>query len=56
MVFTWPGIDINVTPEIEVPIIPNATRNHGEFRFAVKKVWLSFFFEVSLAMIRSSMI
>ena len=34
---TSPGTEINVTPEREVPIIPNATKNQGEDLFALKK-------------------
>lgn len=38
--FTHPGTDINVTPESEAPIIPNATKYHGDELFALKKVLL----------------
>jgi hypothetical protein len=34
---THPGTDINVTPDREVPIIPKATTNHGDFLFPRKK-------------------
>jgi len=37
---------MNVTPEIEVPIIPKATKYHGDFLCAVKKVALSDFLPV----------
>jgi hypothetical protein len=39
-------MEINVTPEREVPIIPKATKYQGEVRLAVKKVSLSDFREV----------
>jgi hypothetical protein len=29
---------MNVTPDKDEPIIPNATRYHGDWRFAVKNV------------------
>jgi len=38
-----PGIDTNVTPDSEVPIIPKATTYHGEERLARKKVSESVF-------------
>jgi hypothetical protein len=38
---TFPGTEIKVTPESEVPIIPKATKYHLEFRLARKKVLLS---------------
>tara|TARA_Y100000996_G_scaffold318297_1_gene254428 strand:+ start:131 stop:298 length:168 start_codon:yes stop_codon:yes gene_type:complete len=34
---TSPGIEINVTPESEVPIIPKATKYQGDDLFALKK-------------------
>ena len=34
---TSPGTDIKVTPDKEVPIIPKATKYHGEDLFALKK-------------------
>jgi len=51
---TQPGTDINVTPESDVPIIPNATTNHGDFRFALKKVWLVAPFEVIKAILNNN--
>ena len=54
--FTCPGMEINVTPEIEVPIMPKATRNQGEVLLAVKKVWLSFFLDVTLAIMSKRII
>jgi hypothetical protein len=38
---TFPGTEIKVTPESEVPIIPKATKYHLEFLLARKKVLLS---------------
>ena len=40
MWLTIPGTETNVTPEIDAPIIPNATIYHGERLFAKKKVAL----------------
>jgi hypothetical protein len=37
---------MNVTPDSEAPIIPNATRYHGDWRLPVKKVFVSAPFEV----------
>ena len=48
MLPTSPGTDINVTPESDVPIIPKATRYHGDDLFALKKSLKLEFFEVSL--------
>ena len=50
---TTPGIDINVTPEMEAPIMPNATRYHLLFLDARKKLELSLFFPVIHAMTSS---
>ena len=44
---THPGIEINVTPLNEAPIIPKATKNQGDFLFPLKNVSLSLFFEVN---------
>ena len=38
--------ETNVTPESEAPIIPKATRNHGDCLLAVKKVLVSAPFDV----------
>ena len=38
---TSPGTDIKVTPESAAPTIPNATKYHGDFRFAVKNACVS---------------
>lgn len=35
-----PGTEIKVTPESEAPIIPKATRYHGDELLALKKVSL----------------
>ena len=35
-----PGTDMNVTPDKEVPTIPNATIYHLEFLLPVKKILL----------------
>jgi len=51
---TQPGTDINVTPESDVPIIPNATTNQGDLRFALKKVWLVAPFEVINAILNNN--
>ena len=45
---TSPGTEIKVTPDKEVPIIPNATRYHGEDLFALKKSSKLDFFVVIL--------
>jgi len=37
---TFPGIDTSDTAEIPDPIIPNATKNQGDFRSPSKKVVL----------------
>lgn len=37
---TTPGMEIKVTPDRLEPIIPNAIKNHGDFRFARKKLSL----------------
>jgi hypothetical protein len=37
---------MNVTPDKEAPIIPNATINHGDFLLAEKKASLVAFFPV----------
>jgi len=36
-----PGTEINVTPDSDDPSMPNATKNHGDWRFAVKNVLVS---------------
>jgi hypothetical protein len=41
---TSPGTEIKVTPLMEVPIIPNAIKYHGDFFSALKKDELVFFF------------
>jgi hypothetical protein len=46
---TVPGTDTNVTPERDVPIIPNATKTQFEFRFPIKKVSLVAFLDVYAA-------
>src|SRR5688572_2293406 len=46
MLPTLPGTEINVTPDSDDPIMPKATRYHGDCRFAVKKVFVSAPFEV----------
>ena len=46
--YTFPGTEINVTPEREVPIIPKATRYHLLERFPVKKVSDVAFFDVKM--------
>jgi hypothetical protein len=38
---TAPGTEMNVNPEMDVPIIPNATNHHGDCRLAVKKELVS---------------
>ena len=38
---TSPGMEMKVTPERDAPIIPNATRYHGDVRLPVKNVSLS---------------
>ena len=43
---TSPGMDINVTPERDAPIIPNATTYQGDFLFALKKVSFESFLPV----------
>ena len=43
---TQPGTEMKVTPESEAPIMPKATKYHGEELFALKKVLLSAFFPV----------
>ncbi|MNL65806.1 hypothetical protein D3C87_1901900 [compost metagenome] len=48
MFTTAPGTDTNVTPESEVPIIPNATRYQGDCRLAVKNVLVSAPLEVKM--------
>ena len=48
---TSPGIEINVTPERDAPIIPKATTNHGDFLLPVKKVSFVAFFEVKCEII-----
>jgi hypothetical protein len=35
---TSPGTEINVIPDKDAPIIPNATRYHGDSLLAEKKV------------------
>jgi hypothetical protein len=47
---TSPGMEINVTPDKEAPIIPNATTNQGDCLLPVKNVSLLEFFEVSQEM------
>ena len=37
---TRPGIDIKVTPERDAPIIPMATKIHGDFLLAIKNALL----------------
>ena len=48
IVFTMPGTETNVTPEIEAPTMPKATIYQGERLLALKKVALSARFDVSL--------
>ncbi len=38
---TLPGTDIKVTPDSVAPTIPNATKYHGDLRFAVKNACVS---------------
>ena len=38
-----PGTETKVTPDMDVPIIPKATKNHGDFFPPIKKVSLSLF-------------
>jgi hypothetical protein len=45
---TSPGTEINVIPEIAVPIIPKATKYHFEFLLALKKVSLSELFLLTI--------
>jgi len=45
-VLTQPGTEINVTPESDAPIIPNATRYHGALLLALKNVAVFLFFDV----------
>ena len=40
---TIPGTETKVIPDKEAPIIPKATRYHGEFLSPLKKVSLEFF-------------
>ena len=51
---TCPGTEINVIPEIPTPTMPYATRNHGAFRLAIKKVAPSPLDEVNLEIRYSS--
>jgi hypothetical protein len=44
---THPGTEINETPEIDAPIMPNATKYQGDFRFPIKNVELLAFFPVT---------
>jgi hypothetical protein len=44
---TFPGTETNVTPEREVPIIPNATKNQGLFLSPLKKLSVVAFFDVA---------
>ena len=44
MLVTMPGTDTNVTPEIDVPIMPNATMYQGDFLLPRKKALLPSFF------------
>jgi hypothetical protein len=44
-----PGTETNVTPERDVPIIPNATSIQFELRFPIKKVSLVAFLDVYAA-------
>jgi hypothetical protein len=46
---TVPGTDTNVTPDRDVPIIPNATNTQFELRFPIKKVSLVAFLDVYAA-------
>lgn len=43
-----PGIEMKVTPDRVAPVIPNATRYHGDFLFPVKKLVLVIFLVVML--------
>tara|TARA_X000000950_G_scaffold47597_2_gene55092 strand:- start:1511 stop:1687 length:177 start_codon:yes stop_codon:yes gene_type:complete len=43
---TDPGIEINVIPDKEAPIIPKATTYHGDFLSPIKKDSLESDFEV----------
>ena len=38
LVPTQPGTEIKDTPERDAPIIPNAIKYHGDFRFPIKNV------------------
>ena len=44
---TAPGTETKVTPLSEAPIIPKATKYHGDFLFPVKKDESSLFFSTS---------
>ena len=44
---TSPGMEINVTPERDAPIIPKATTNQGDCLSPVKNVSLLVLFEVN---------
>ena len=46
MLATVPGMEINVTPESDVPIMPKATIYHGDCLLARKKVCESVFLPV----------
>jgi len=46
---THPGTDMKVIPEMDAPIIPKATRYHGDLRRPMKKVALSAFLPVMWA-------
>ena len=54
ILFTIPGTETKVTPEIEAPIIPKATIYQGEVLFALKKTPLVALRVVSLLMSKST--
>jgi hypothetical protein len=49
-----PGTEIKVTPDNEAPIIPKATKYHGDCLLAVKKVFVSAPFDVRYEMVIST--
>ncbi len=52
---TVPGTETKVTPESEVPIIPNATNTQEALLFALKNDALSAFLDVTTATAKSAM-
>jgi hypothetical protein len=52
---TVPGTETKVTPESDVPIIPNATNIQDALLFALKNEALSAFLEVITATTKSAM-